>query len=51
MSYATPEDHASEYNAFKTPSSKAAIDLRPSHAFCGPSRGQAFRSELRTMSF
>ena len=45
MSYPTPEDHASEYNAFETPSSKAAIDLRPCHAFCGPNR----RPELHRM--
>jgi len=42
---ATPEDRVSGYNAFETPSSKVAIDLRPRHAFYGPNRSQAFRSE------
>jgi hypothetical protein len=47
VSYPTSEDRASGYNAFETPSSKAAIDLRPCRAFYGPNRNRAFRSELR----
>jgi len=45
-----PEDRVSAYNAFETPRSKAAIDLRPCQAFCGPTRSRAFRSELRMIS-